>query len=144
MWKRVECLIKERNLKISDVARATEIPYSTFTDWKAGRYQPKMDKIERLASFFHVSPQYLKGWTDNPDPSYNPRELDNEREPIYEEDHVHLTEKDNIELHLMVNGKSYKKDDLDKAMKIYAQFQQASPEVQSAVELLLKAAQSES
>ncbi len=31
-------LLKDRGLKLIDVSRGTGIPYSTFTDWKAGRY----------------------------------------------------------------------------------------------------------
>ena len=144
MWKRMESLLNERNLKISEVARATGIPYSTFTDWKAGRYQPKMDKVEKIASYFNVSPQYIRGWTNNPDPSYNPRALDNEREPIYEEDRVELTEKDSIELQLMINGKSYTKEDLDNAIEIYREYKAASPAVQKAIAILLKAPKSDS
>lgn len=47
MWEYFEVLLKRNNLRISDVQKGTGIPYSTFTDWKAGRYTQKMDTIKR-------------------------------------------------------------------------------------------------
>lgn len=61
MWDRFEGLMKAKRLRIADVARETGISYSTFTDWKAGRYHPKADKIQKLADFFNVSYEYIIG-----------------------------------------------------------------------------------
>ena len=36
------------------VSKATGIPRSTFTEWRNGRYQPKIDKIAKLAKLFGV------------------------------------------------------------------------------------------
>lgn len=66
MWERFEELMKANKLRIADVARETGISYSTFTDWKAGRYRPKIEKINAIAKFFGVSPSYLLGRTDDP------------------------------------------------------------------------------
>lgn len=49
-----ENLIKERNLKVSDVAKSTGIPHPTFTDWKKKRSKPKMDKLMKIADFLKV------------------------------------------------------------------------------------------
>ena len=46
-------------LKDANVASATGIPRSTFTDWKNGRSQPKKDKLQKIADFFGVSIEYL-------------------------------------------------------------------------------------
>lgn len=67
MWERVELLMKKNNVRIADVARGSGISYSTLTDWKAGRYTPKNDKIIKIANFFHVAPEYITGETDDPD-----------------------------------------------------------------------------
>jgi transcriptional regulator with XRE-family HTH domain len=37
------------------VASATNIPPSTFTDWKQGRSKPKLAKLLKIAQFFGVS-----------------------------------------------------------------------------------------
>lgn len=63
-------LLKERGLKLIDVSRGTGIPYSTFTDWKAGRYTPKTDKLQKIADYFGVSLEYLTTGTEQNAPYY--------------------------------------------------------------------------
>ncbi|WP_312072044.1 helix-turn-helix domain-containing protein [Anaerotignum propionicum] len=48
-----------KGCKDSDVAKATDITKSTFSDWKSGRSEPKKDKLEKIADFFEVSIDYL-------------------------------------------------------------------------------------
>ncbi len=55
-----EQIMNEKKLKMSDVARGAGIPYSTLTDWKVGRYTPKMDKLQKIADFLGVSLEYLQ------------------------------------------------------------------------------------
>ena len=52
--------MNEKKLKMSDVARGAGIPYSTLTDWKVGRYTPKLDKLQKIADFLGVSLEYLQ------------------------------------------------------------------------------------
>ena len=63
----IYCQLRDsRNLKDSDVARATNITKSTFSDWKSGRSNPKNDKLKRIADYFEVSVEYLmNGNSDN-------------------------------------------------------------------------------
>ena len=44
---------------MSDVSRETGVSYSTFTDWKTGRYTPKADKTQKIADYFGVPLEYL-------------------------------------------------------------------------------------
>lgn len=44
---------------MSDVSRETGVSYSTFTDWKTGRYTPKADKMQKIADYFGVTVEYL-------------------------------------------------------------------------------------
>ena len=37
-----------------DVSDAIGVSYYTFTDWVTGRKYPRMDKVERLASYFGI------------------------------------------------------------------------------------------
>lgn len=41
------------------VAVETNIPKSTFSDWKSGRSKPKVDKLKILADYFGVSIEYF-------------------------------------------------------------------------------------
>lgn len=61
MYSDFERILKDRGLKKSEVARGANVPYSAITDWKAGRYTPKHDKMERLASFLGVPVELLSG-----------------------------------------------------------------------------------
>lgn len=77
------CEIRDRlGYKDSSVASGAGITKSTFSDWKAGRYQPKQDKMQKIADFFGVSLTYLM----------TGEEQDNE------ESSSQLTEKDNRDI----------------------------------------------
>jgi transcriptional regulator with XRE-family HTH domain len=74
MYEIFQALLDERKLKASDVARETKIPGSTFTDWKKGRSAPKLDKLQKIASYFGVSVEvFTANKADRPasmDPAY--------------------------------------------------------------------------
>lgn len=61
MYERFLELLNERGIKVSDIAKATNIHPSTFTDWKKGKSSPKYDKITKIADFFGVDPQWIQG-----------------------------------------------------------------------------------
>lgn len=72
MFSIFEGLLKERGVRVSDVAKATSISPSTFTDWKKGKSTPKADKLQKIADYFGVTVSYLMGQADLPNeaPSY--------------------------------------------------------------------------
>ena len=37
------------------VATATGVDPSTFTNWKQGKYSPKLEKLKKIADYFGVS-----------------------------------------------------------------------------------------
>ena len=41
------------------VACETGITKSTFTDWKSGRSEPKLDKLQKIADYFGVGIDYF-------------------------------------------------------------------------------------
>lgn len=50
------CKLRDaKGLKDADVARATGITKSTFSDWKSGRSVPKNEKLQKIADFLGVS-----------------------------------------------------------------------------------------
>lgn len=61
------CKIRDKmGYKDSDVAKATGITKSTFSDWKSGRSVPKQDKLKKIADYLNVSIEYLIGWNTQP------------------------------------------------------------------------------
>ena len=56
------CELRDKyNKKDSDVAKATGVTKSTFSDWKSGRSEPKREKLQKIADYFGVSLGYLMG-----------------------------------------------------------------------------------
>lgn len=64
MYQRFEELCKEKNVTPYRVAKDTGITTATLSNWKAGRYQPKADKLLSIADYFGVSYAYLVGKTN--------------------------------------------------------------------------------
>ena len=59
MYDKFEALLKERNVRAADVAKATGITTTTLSAWKKGKYEPKNDKIQKIADFFEVPITYF-------------------------------------------------------------------------------------
>lgn len=70
MYEKVEKLMEEKGVKVADVAKATGISSSVFTDWKKGRYTPKADKLYALAEYFDVPMEYFFDESDQLDYYY--------------------------------------------------------------------------
>lgn len=56
----------QKGFKDADVAKATGITKSTFSDWKSGRSNPKNEKLQKIADFFNVSVDYLMTGKEEP------------------------------------------------------------------------------
>lgn len=59
MYKIFAQLLVENGLKASDVAKATKITPSTFSDWKKGKSKPNTEKMIKIANYLNVSVEYL-------------------------------------------------------------------------------------
>lgn len=72
-----------KGLKASDVSRATGIRSGVFSDWKAGRYTPKADKMKLIADFLGIPVEpLLTGVQTNEQPGYY---IDNETAAVAQE-----------------------------------------------------------
>lgn len=54
-------LLKSEGATVYQVAKATGIAASTFTDWKNGRSTPKADKLAKIADYFSISLDEMMG-----------------------------------------------------------------------------------
>ncbi len=54
MYERFEELLKEHNVTAYEVANKTGVAQSTLTNWKNGKYKPKIDKLCKIANYFGV------------------------------------------------------------------------------------------
>ena len=60
MYERYCEIWDSKKLKDSDVARLSGVTKSTFSDWKAGRYEPKDEKLEKIAEVLGTTARYLR------------------------------------------------------------------------------------
>lgn len=59
MFDIVQELLEKNKLSLFKLSKLSGVPYTTLVDWKNGKYTPKIDKIEKIANFFGVSPNYI-------------------------------------------------------------------------------------
>ena len=59
MYKIFETLCNEHGVTPYRVCKDTGITTATISNWKAGRYVPKADKLQKIADYFKVSATYL-------------------------------------------------------------------------------------
>ena len=73
MYKKFSELLQNRQLSTYRVSKDTGISQQTFSDWKAGRSTPKIDKLQKIADYFGVSIDYFIG-EENEDKKSTPPE----------------------------------------------------------------------
>ncbi|WP_231122880.1 helix-turn-helix domain-containing protein [Limosilactobacillus reuteri] len=62
---RLRALRLERGLRQVDLANKIGVSNSFISTIECKKAEPNLETWEKLANFFHVSPQYLVGWTDD-------------------------------------------------------------------------------
>lgn len=68
MYDIFEKLCTEKGVTPYRVCKETGLTTSTISNWKAGRYTPKADKLQKIADFFGVSIEFLMGTEEKEDP----------------------------------------------------------------------------
>ena len=61
---RIELLCEERGISIRQMEREAAIGQGSTSKWKAGAYRPASTSVQRIASYFGVSMDYLMGDSD--------------------------------------------------------------------------------
>lgn len=111
MYERFEQLLRERGVSAYRVAKDTGISHSMFSEWKSGKYSPKLARLKKIADYFEVSVEWLLGNTDI-------KHLPNENNVvIVEKDDFSAHEKNFIEMYRQL-PKEFQKL-LDENLKAY-------------------------
>ena len=63
--ERIFQLMEKRGLSAYRVSKDTGISQASLADWRKGRSNPKIDKLQKLAAYFGVSVYYLTGEVDD-------------------------------------------------------------------------------
>lgn len=59
VYSRFSDLLQKNDLSSYRVSKDTGISQQTFSDWKIGKTQPKLDKLLKLAKYFNVPLEYF-------------------------------------------------------------------------------------
>lgn len=59
MWEVFDKLRAAKGVSLYQIGKELSINPSMFSNWKAGRYAPKTDKLQKIADYFGVSVEYL-------------------------------------------------------------------------------------
>lgn len=59
VYKKYEALLLKCNKSSYRVAKETGIAQSVLSDWKTGRSNPKLDKLQKIADYFGVPVTYF-------------------------------------------------------------------------------------
>ena len=70
MYEIFERLCSERGVTPYRVCKETGLTTSTISNWKAGRYVPKQDKLKKIADYFGVSVEYIMGSEEDENVQY--------------------------------------------------------------------------
>lgn len=124
MFQYFEQIMNEKKLKMSDVARGAGIPYSTLTDWKVGRYTPKLDKLQKIADFLGVSLEYLQTGKDSE------KESDSGKKYYFSDKTAEVAQElfENSEMRLLFDAaKDSKPEDLKMAADLLKRLKETNP-----------------
>lgn len=150
--KRIKELRKAKGISAESIAEQLGTNPTTIYRYEKGDIEKMpLSVLEPIAKILGCSPAYLMGWTNNPDPSFaynfpffTKKELEkflSTLPPMHlksvngviidenDEDYESYPEDSQIS----ING-----EDLNKAIKLYDQYKNAIPQVQDAVDALLK------
>lgn len=59
MYEKFSKLLQDYRVTAYRVSKATGIAQSVFSEWKRGKSQPKLDKLQKIADFFNVPVTYF-------------------------------------------------------------------------------------
>lgn len=86
MYEIFEMLCKKKGVTPYRVCKDTGLTTATISNWKAGRYVPKQDKMQIIADYFGVSIKYIMTGKEDADEDtiVKDRDLKKKYQEIYE------------------------------------------------------------
>lgn len=103
MYEIFEKLCAEKGVTPYRVCKETGITTSTISNWKAGRYTPKQDKMQKIADFLGVSIEYLMTGSEKVKPK-DPTLTSKDNKDIAQRLEETLSDLENSQSALMFSG----------------------------------------
>lgn len=71
MGEKIKFHREQQHMTLEELGNKVGVGKSTVRKWENGMIaNMRRDKISKIANALCISPAYLMGWTDNPDPNY--------------------------------------------------------------------------
>ena len=86
MYEKYQALLEKNNETSYQVAKKTGISQTAFSNWKAGRSEPSVDSLKKLADHFGVPMEYFLEGKKEKEPTLNDIRKANGLKPIPEGD----------------------------------------------------------
>lgn len=110
--ERLRNLRNERKLNQKDLADYLNYGYTAISNYEAGRNEPSIKDLIKIASFFHVSLDYLLCVTDIK--NYHAENDDPQGFEEFRKLYANLSEETRDDLHIYMKYLIYKQDEKDK------------------------------
>jgi Helix-turn-helix. len=117
MYEIFELLLKSNNVTRYKISIDTGISQATLSNWKSGRNQLKVDKLQILADYFDVSLNYMLGIDDEQENITNSIKKDIEERKNIDSELADILDIIDKEDGLMFHGKPLDKKTI-KALKL--------------------------
>ena len=112
LFERVKELCKKRGISISELENRIGFGKNSIYKWKT--QSPKLETLQKVADYFHVSTDYLLGRTDDPNAGVAPEErkltVEEALASVMSSDGKPLTDNDREILSAMIEAYLEKKD----------------------------------
>lgn len=72
--QRIKQLRLKNGATQAELAKFLKVAQNTLSYWEAGKYEPPIESLNKLADYFHVSIDYLLEKTDDPTPKHKKNE----------------------------------------------------------------------
>lgn len=120
MYEIFEKLMKQKGLRIADVAKGSGVSATTLYEWKAGKYTPKAEKLRLIADFFGVSVDYLMtGDQETPQGYYTDPDTAKTAQRIFKDPHMRI---------LFDAAEDARPEDLDMAAALLRRMKETNPD----------------
>lgn len=85
MYEIFEKLCRQKGVTPYRVCKDTGLTTATISNWKAGRYVPKNDKMQKIADYFGVTIEYLMTGNESQQEYYLNEETAKQAQEMYED-----------------------------------------------------------
>lgn len=67
---RIKELREKKGITQKELANALNVTQTAITYWETGKREPSAEIIEKIATYFDVTPAYIMGWEDSKPENY--------------------------------------------------------------------------